>query len=61
MVAQLLVGSVGTLGIVTRATLRAEPYAEGRATTLLYFRNLHEAGDAVQHIKALDVAAIDAL
>jgi glycolate oxidase len=59
LVAQLLVGSVGTLGIVTQATLRAEPYVEGRATTLLYFRNLHEAGDAVQHIKALDVAAIE--
>jgi FAD/FMN-containing dehydrogenase len=58
-VAQLLVGSVGTLGIVTRATLRAEPYQEGRATTLLYFRSLAEAGDAVQHIRALDVAAIE--
>lgn len=59
LVAQLLVGSVGTLGIVTQATLRAEPYVEDRATTLLYFCNLHEAGDAVQHIKALDVAAIE--
>jgi FAD/FMN-containing dehydrogenase len=59
LVAQLLVGSVGTLGVVTGATLRAEPYVEGKATTLLYFRNLHEAGDAVHHIKALDVAAIE--
>ncbi|MCP4542688.1 MAG: FAD-binding oxidoreductase [Chloroflexi bacterium] len=59
LVAQLLVGSVGSLGVVTRATLRAEPYVEGKATTLLYFRNLHEAGDAVQHIKALNVAAIE--
>jgi glycolate oxidase len=59
LVAQLLVGSVGTLGIVTQATLWAEPYVEGRATTLLYFCNLHEAGDAVQHVKALDVAAIE--
>ena len=58
-VAQLLVGSVGTLGVVTRATLGAEPYVEGKATTLLYFRNLHEAGDAVQHIKVLNVAAIE--
>ena len=60
-VAQLLVGSVGTLGVVTRATLSAEPYVEGKATTLLYFRRLHEAGDAVQHIRALDVAAIEIL
>ena len=59
LVAQLLVGSVGTLGVVTRATLRAEPYVEGRATTLIYFASLHEAGDAVQHIKALGVAAIE--
>jgi glycolate oxidase len=58
-VAQLQVGGVGTLGVVTRATLRAEPYVEGHATTLLHFRNLHEAGDAVQHIKALGVAAIE--
>jgi FAD/FMN-containing dehydrogenase len=58
-VAQLMVGSVGTLGVVTRATLRAEPYVEGHATMLLSFRNLHEAGDAVQHIKSLGVAAIE--
>jgi len=58
-VTQLLVGSVGTLGIVTRAALRAEPYQQGRATTLLYFRSLAEAGEAVQHIRALDVAAIE--
>jgi FAD/FMN-containing dehydrogenase len=58
-VAQLLVGSVGTLGVITRATLRAEPYVEDKATTLLTFRNLFEAGDAVQHIRALGVAAIE--
>lgn len=58
-VAQLMVGSVGTLGIVTRVTLRAEPYREGRATTLLYFRSLPEAGEAVLHIRGLDVAAIE--
>jgi FAD/FMN-containing dehydrogenase len=58
-VGQLLVGSVGTLGVITRATLRAEPYVEGRATTLLFFRSLQEAGDAVQHIRPLGVAAIE--
>jgi FAD/FMN-containing dehydrogenase len=58
-VAQLMVGSVGTLGVITQATLRAEPYVEGHAALLLYFRDLHQAGDAVQHIKALDVAAIE--
>lgn len=58
-VAQLMVGGVGTLGVITRATLRAEPYVEGKATMLLYFRSLHEAADAVQYIKALGVAAIE--
>lgn len=58
-VAQLMVGSVGTLGVITQATLRAEPYVEGHAALLLYFRDLHQAGDAVQHIKALGVAAIE--
>jgi len=59
LIAQLLVGSVGTLGVITRATLRAEPFVEGRATSLLYFRSLQEAGDAVQHIRPLGVAAIE--
>ena len=58
-VAQLLIGSVGTLGVITRATLRSEPYVEGRATTLLLFRSLEEAGHAVQYIRPLDVAAIE--
>lgn len=46
-VAQLMVGSVGTLGVITQATLRAEPYVEGHAAMLLYLRNLHEASDVV--------------
>ncbi len=59
LVAQLLVGSVGTLGILTRATLRAEPYIAGRATTLLYFRSLDEAADAAVEIKDRAVDAIE--
>ena len=58
-VGQLLVGSVGTLGVITRVTLQAEPYFTGRATTLLTFRSLYEAGDAVQYIRPLGVAAIE--
>lgn len=58
-ITQLLVGSVGTLGIVTEATLGSVPYVPGKATTLLYFRDLHEAGDAVQHIRDVGVAAIE--
>jgi glycolate oxidase len=61
LVAQLLVGSVGTLGVVTAATLRAEPYVEGHATTLLFFRSLEEAGEAVQHLIPIGVAAIEVM
>lgn len=59
LAAQLLVGSVGTLGVITRATLDVEPFVEGKATMLLYFRSLEEAGDAVHHISSLGVAAIE--
>lgn len=57
--AQMLVGSVGTLGVITQATLRTEPYLPQRAMTLLYFRRLDDAGDAVMRIKPLGVAAIE--
>jgi glycolate oxidase len=58
-IGQLLVGSVGTLGVLTAATLCPEPYIQGRAMTLLAFRSLYEAGDAVQYIRSLGVAAIE--
>lgn len=56
---QLLVGSAGTLGIVTRVVLQVEPYEEGRATTLLFFLSLEEAAAAVCQIREHDVAAIE--
>jgi glycolate oxidase len=59
LVAQVLVGSIGTLGVVTEATLRTEPYIDGKATVVLPFENLNEAGDAVQYIRDLGVAAIE--
>jgi len=58
-IGQLMVGSVGTLGVLTAATLLPEPYVQGRAMTLLAFRSLYEAGDAVQYIRSLGVAAIE--
>ncbi len=57
--AQLLVGSVGTLGLVTRATLRGERYEPERAAVLLYFAELAETGRAVCRLRELDVAAIE--
>ena len=43
----LIVGSQGTLGIVTEATLRLRPLPGPRATMLAFFSSLAAAGDAV--------------
>jgi glycolate oxidase len=43
----LIVGSQGTLGIVTEATLRLRPLPGPRATMLAFFGSLGAAGDAV--------------
>jgi glycolate oxidase len=59
LIAQLLAGSVGTLGLVTRAVLLAEVYERGQAVVLLYFDGLAEAGRAVSSLCKLDVAAIE--
>ena len=59
VLAQLFAGSNGTLGYITQVTLRAEPYETARATMLLYFADLAEAGRAVCAIRDLGVAAIE--
>ena len=58
-IAHLLVGSVGTLGVITEATLYGEPIEKGQGTLLLSFSSLAQAGEAVLAIKELDVAAIE--
>jgi glycolate oxidase len=58
-IAQLMAGSVGTLGLITRATLRAVVYEQGRAAVLLYFDDLAETGRAVSFLREMDVAAIE--
>jgi len=58
-VAQLFAGSVGTLGVITGAVVRAERRVEGQGLTLLYFRFLREAGDAVLGIREMGVDAIE--
>ncbi len=58
-IAQMLVGSVGTLGIITGAILRAEVFERERAAVLVYFDDLVEAGRAVNALRELDAAAIE--
>jgi len=43
----LFVGSQGTLGLITEATLRLRPTPPARATMLAFFASLDDAGDAV--------------
>lgn len=59
LIAQLLAGSVGTLGIITSVTLRGEVHERGRAAVLLYFDELAETGRAVSSLREQDVAAIE--
>jgi FAD/FMN-containing dehydrogenase len=58
-IARLLAGSVGTLGIITAARLRAERYSAERAVVLLYFDGLAEAGRAASLLRETDAAAIE--
>lgn len=59
LIARLFCGSVGTLGIVTEATLRAEVYQQQRLAILLYFDDLVETARAVCALRELPVAAIE--
>ena len=48
----LFVGSQGTLGIITEATLRLRPAPGPRSTLLVFFDSLDTAGDAVARMTA---------
>ncbi|OSZ76830.1 FAD-binding oxidoreductase [Chitinophagaceae bacterium IBVUCB2] len=65
---QLLVGSEGTLGIVTKIVLRLIPLPEYDVLMLVPFRNLEQAGEAVSAIfragfvpSAMELMEIDSL
>jgi len=59
IISHLLVGSEGTLGIFTRLKLEVKKIVQGKATSLIYFKKLQEAGDAVAHIKEMGASAIE--
>ena len=52
----LIVGSQGTLALITEATLRLRPAPPPRITLLAFFPTLHAAGDAVS---AMAVAGVE--
>jgi D-lactate dehydrogenase len=66
---RLLIGSEGTLGIITEATLKLTPIPEAKRTMALYYRDVTSAAEAVSKIMAqpvipcglefMDTASID--
>src|SRR5438552_2949219 len=54
----LMVGSQGTLGLITEATLRLRPAPPARSTMLAFFPTLEAAGDAVSRITAAGLGPV---
>jgi FAD/FMN-containing dehydrogenase/Fe-S oxidoreductase len=58
---KLLVGSEGTLGVVSEATLRLVEKPKATVTALIHFRRLEEVGDAVPRLLELEPSALEVL
>jgi D-lactate dehydrogenase len=66
---RLIIGSEGTLALITEATIKLTPVAEAKQTLRATYRNIHSAADAVAAIMAqpitpcalefMDAAAIE--
>jgi FAD/FMN-containing dehydrogenase/Fe-S oxidoreductase len=57
--ARLLVGSEGTLALITQAKLRTEPIPKHRGVTLVFFDRLESAAVAAGEAKSLNLVACD--
>ncbi len=55
---RLMVGSEGTLGIITEATLKLRPRPAPKTTLLAFFPSVGHAGDAVSRITAAGVTPV---
>jgi len=54
----LFVGSEGTLGLITEATLRLLPLPPAKLTLIAFFASVHDAGEAVAGITAAGVVPV---
>ncbi|MBM4122875.1 MAG: FAD-binding oxidoreductase [Nitrospira sp.] len=58
---KLFVGSEGTLGVVSEATLRLVDRPKMSATALIHFQRLEEVGEAVPLLLTLDPSALEVM
>ena len=58
---KLFVGSEGTLGVISEATIRLVPRPKATTTALIHFRNLDEVGDAVFKLLSLSPSALEVM
>ncbi len=58
---KLFVGSEGTLGVVSEATLKLVEKPKATLTALIHFRHLEEVGDAVPRLLALHPSALEVM